>query len=369
MEEERDEDEIRVFWEKVSDVFSGFGEDSVRLTRKDEEKLYRMFVDLKSKCFSKKDDVDVFKALMKLKDRVAIYDCSDDRDKIVVEKSLLERYIRIVVSICRDRVIARRKRRRRKNVDSQDERWEALRRERRQLRSNKTLAIVQHRIYGDKSLPLVELVPEKSFQEEEEVFRPDFCAFVEQKIRKRNEEIETARQQRYSLVVMSNKEEEKKKEVVMKRITFSSQEDEEKKMSKNEQKSEVMSFSRPELPLHPKFRQRMIKWMKEIGFDEERLCEIFLHESGARNLRDVCNFVRDMKIVREIFGNEMNEKEMRHFLNHALQLRDDTEDLDGMLHYTNLSCLPYISLFFSLTLRTHTHTHIHTFKQVLVLKS
>ena len=164
--------------------------------------------------------------------------------------------------------------------------------------------IIQNRMYGDKSLPLVELIPQRVFPpEESDITTVNFPMYAQRKGKRRNEEIEMAQEQRYDVEMSPSKESRKQDE---------SREEEEEEENTDDSEDVEEDVEKvpiiPASPIHPKSRNRMMNWMKEIGLDK-RLRNIFLRESGARNLRDVCNYVRDIRIVREIFGKEMNEED------------------------------------------------------------
>ena len=103
-----DENETRLFWQKVTELFYNCrGKDKV-FSKSDEERFYRDFQMLKLQCHSK--ERDVYDDLVRMKDRVSLQrdDCNDRHT--LVENCILEQYIKILVSLSRDRLLMKKKR-------------------------------------------------------------------------------------------------------------------------------------------------------------------------------------------------------------------------------------------------------------------
>ena len=193
MKMESDLEDIKTFWEKVSQVFYTLKDrDHQTFSRKDEEMFYRTFHELKSRCFSK-DDVDIYGDLLKLKERVSLQrdDCNDRQ--ILVENHILEQYTKILVSLSRDRMMMKRKR----NLHEEEEEdiseiLEAKRRQRRQLSSTRTFDMTRSTMYETKTLPLIKLLPKGSCCVEESNIPGDFQERAKRNVERRNEEIALA---------------------------------------------------------------------------------------------------------------------------------------------------------------------------------
>ena len=141
--EKMSSDETKLFWQKVTELFYNcLGKDKT-FSKRDEERFYRDFQMLKLQCYSK-DEVDVYGDLVEMKDRISLQrdDCNDRQ--ILVEKCILERYIKILVSLSRDRLLMKKKR----DFQEEEDITEILEAKRRQRRIFLSYVVVFSSYFG-----------------------------------------------------------------------------------------------------------------------------------------------------------------------------------------------------------------------------